>query len=670
MLPMARAALDAGQFETARRLYRRLLQTDTTSVEARMGLGDAAVATRDSADAARWYLAALANAREPEQRHAALLAHGRAALSAGQLEAGRKSFARLIDPSEAASQQTVAWGFNGLGLTLLLAGDLRSAVAAMEQAVLRAPDDSRFQGNLSRALAMLTELDSQTVSNAADAFARPSEASQERLSGRDAIDPDLVPQPVEVQPDAAPQSIARIDGRRETMTEAAAESPATRPPAAEIVRPTGPGVAPQADTEVATDPGGSPTPSQSADEPRVAARIASGPRPASTPPPPAPVDSARSAPAVPPPAPTDDPSVSQRPDVPTQAPASRPGPVEDAVIWLRTPELAQAPQVPTVSEQADPPPEFAPSEADMTGRIGSPDQRPVVLREDAWTFVQAAAFASRRPAVQLSGQLRTLTDHPVWVTETSPAEGETLSRVRIGPVPSRAALLELAATLEAAGFGTMTVPGITPRPEVPPGAPPIVVEEDGVQFVQAGAYAAQSAAQELATRLAEVTEQPTLVTETKLESGEVVYRVRIGPIRLSSAMSDVVDRLDAEGYGRPAIPRQPDQRRAAHEAAAPALSAPPAMIVRTDGEPFVQVGAYASLPTAENVADRLRTLTEYPVRLGETIGAGGQRIYRVRIGPVPSYPALVGLTDTLEVAGFGVATVPTPRKVRSLPTPE
>ena len=49
VLPMARAALNAGQTETARRLYRRLLQIDPGSVDARMGLGDAAVESREPA---------------------------------------------------------------------------------------------------------------------------------------------------------------------------------------------------------------------------------------------------------------------------------------------------------------------------------------------------------------------------------------------------------------------------------------------------------------------------------------------------------------------------------------------------------------------------------------------------------------------------------------------
>ena len=92
VLPMAATALETGQLETARRLYRRLLDVDPESVPARMGLGDVALRERETEAAARWYLSALTRAGQPAERHAALLAHGRAALAAGRLEAARESF--------------------------------------------------------------------------------------------------------------------------------------------------------------------------------------------------------------------------------------------------------------------------------------------------------------------------------------------------------------------------------------------------------------------------------------------------------------------------------------------------------------------------------------------------------------------------------------------------
>ena len=165
VLPMAATALETGQVETARRLYRRLLDIDPESMPARMGLGDVALQERDTAAAARWYLSALTRAGEPEDRRAALLAHGRAALAAGQLEAARESFTRLTEPGENAPRASVAWGHNGIGLTLLLEGDLHGAVAALERAVLRAPEEERFRANLDRALAMLSEFPAPEVSS-------------------------------------------------------------------------------------------------------------------------------------------------------------------------------------------------------------------------------------------------------------------------------------------------------------------------------------------------------------------------------------------------------------------------------------------------------------------------------------------------------------------------
>ena len=154
VLSMAATALETGQVETARRLFGRLLEIDPESLPARMGLGDVALRERETEAAAGWYLTAIACAEHVGELQAALLAHGRAALAAGQLEAAKNSFARLTDPNENMSRASAAWGHNGLGLALLLEGELPGAVAAMEQAVMIAPGEKRFQANLSRALAM------------------------------------------------------------------------------------------------------------------------------------------------------------------------------------------------------------------------------------------------------------------------------------------------------------------------------------------------------------------------------------------------------------------------------------------------------------------------------------------------------------------------------------
>ena len=152
VLPMAGAALAAGQFETARRLYGRLLELDAESAEARMGLGEVALASGAAAQAANWYLGALERSGTPAARQAALLGHGRAALANADLPAARSSFTRLTEPAEGASQANLAWGHNGLGIVHLLSGEPAQAVAAMEKAVLIDPAEPRFQANLERAL--------------------------------------------------------------------------------------------------------------------------------------------------------------------------------------------------------------------------------------------------------------------------------------------------------------------------------------------------------------------------------------------------------------------------------------------------------------------------------------------------------------------------------------
>ena len=153
VLPMAAVAVDTGQLEVARRLYTRLLDLDDDSVAARMGMGNVAIQEGQPGVAARWYQSAANRADSAGERHAALLAHGRAALTAGQLEIARNSFKRLTGPGENAARMTLAWAHNGVGLTLLLEGDLRGAIAEMELAVRRAPEERRFQANLERARA-------------------------------------------------------------------------------------------------------------------------------------------------------------------------------------------------------------------------------------------------------------------------------------------------------------------------------------------------------------------------------------------------------------------------------------------------------------------------------------------------------------------------------------
>ncbi len=690
VLPMARAALNAGQIETARRLYRRLLQIDPASVDARMGLGDAAVESREPAAAAQWYLAALANARSPEARYAALLAHGRAALSAGQLEPARKSFARLTDPLAEASQSNVAWGYNGLGLTLLLAGDLRGATAAMEQAVLRAPDEPRFRGNLARALAMLTELESGAPGATRDdalasleaellpapkpsvraaasppvpgepsSAALPDTGREEQASGPDAVPTTAAPVPHATERPPAPSPDVPHDAHDgaeepdaalrtaleefEEVTEPAEPAHEDAPPVAEPST-----LAATAARESAAPGAASANPPEPSAEPREEDPQAATPQ-VDMPGTPAPEASVASADGKAEQASEETASRAASPA------ASRPPSRAASRAASRT-----AVRVPSPSRASTPSPTPSPSPTEPGADDPPVATPPRVLHEDGWSFVQAASYASRAPAEALAVRLREVSEHPVWVSEAQGVDGRIWSRVRIGPVPSAADLAALTTVLEDLGFGSLVVPEEDFGSQPSAATPPMVIEEDGARFVQAGAYAARSAAEELAARLQALTGHGTHVSASAAPDHGPLYRVRIGPVATQEALVALADRLEVTGYGVMDITPPDDANAPAVPGPPPAGSQTLPVMVREGNARFVQTGAYASRATAEEVAVRLRALTDRPVVLSPTRGPGDASLFRVRIGPVPSHEALVELADALTRGGYDPMDLPAP----------
>jgi len=392
VLPMAETAVAAGQLETAQRLYGRLLEVNPDSAPARMGLGDIALERQQSSAAANWYLAALEHAEDPQQRHAALLAHGRAALSAGQLEAASESFTRLTDPEESAPPASVAWGHNGIGLTRLLEGDLRGAIAAMERAALLDPEEARFQANLNRALTML------------DRAPPPAE------------DP-VEDQPDDPQPEPE-ESLALADEEMETDSELAA---------------------PDGDS---SDPEPEPEPAHELDEPMGADQAAIA-------------DSSNShfvgARAS---CPRNEPEISIEGGTPSLRGASLDAtkgqnescradsgntatPDEDADPpgrWESIHDLL----VDLVQNGY----EF--EDGSMLAELanGSGSLPTALILEDRGSFLQAGAYTERYVAETLAEELHDLTQRPVRVVETAGEDGMALHRVRIGPLDSGDPLVE------------------------------------------------------------------------------------------------------------------------------------------------------------------------------------------------------------------------------------
>ena len=445
VVPMARAALAAGQIETARRLYSRLRDAAPDAPAAYMGLGDVELALGRPSRAAAWYRQAAFHAEVPGDRHAALLAHGRATLAAGDLDSARGSFARLADPDEAAAPALAAWGNNGLAIAAMLDGDARGAVAWVRRAVHLAPDESRFRDNLQRAVAI-----AEAYRDGAPVAAPAGGESGERLPRAYLADAQALPEP------------ARPDG----VAERSPVAPSPAPPR-EVV-PAGNHEAPAERAQAAE-----PSPADEADE--IAAAIAAIAETDAVAEPESPVAEAESAAAetatvvaeaatlVAETASTAAEAVTAS-DAPLRGnadadtgiaatdavPAADGDDVDVQPVSVRAEDVAEAPVT------ADLPVEdAAPAVAEAAGDTHSGDTRPAgentellpvgfVVRRGDGEYLQLGAFAVEANARRLAARLLQLTDLPVDIEP--PSEDGHLHRVRIGPLaaPDELALLRRA----------------------------------------------------------------------------------------------------------------------------------------------------------------------------------------------------------------------------------
>ena len=513
LLPMASVALDTGQLETAKRLYQRLLDVDPNSYPARMGLGNVAFKDRSLADAARWYLAALANASTFSERHEALLWHGRAALGNGQTGAARNSFQQLVDERENASSIHGAWAFNGIGMTLLLDGDILGAIDAMEQAVQLDSDEKMFASNLDRTLNILAELNTQgDAGTATPLVPTPSEVVPEPSASR-----------ASSESDASPPAVA--DAVEPALPDAATPEHSA-PPAAEPV-------VPAAETASERVLGEAPA---RYEMPRVEDAESDESTEESNP---------------------QDFSADQAiepvsPIVPVEEPAE-PQPDSDRI------ELEPIPA--EQDEQQEYPLEDFP--------VAAVEQPPAlqieagyVLSSDDGPLVQMGAFAARSSAEALAKRIGEATSETIQVVES----GE-FYRVVIGPMASEAALDTLVENLDVHGYGVARRPvpsDSVDEDSVDEGfgdedsgdendAPPVqpltgfILVEDDQRFLQLGAFEVRDRADRLAVKLADATGQAVTVAES-WRNGVAVYRVRIGPVASEEELADIVAILTSVGY--------------------------------------------------------------------------------------------------------------------------
>ena len=164
-LPVAAAALGAGQLDVARRLYLALEERFDNVPEPVLGLGYVAFQSGDFVAAERYFLQAAERASDtPAMQAEALLGAGRTALVQNRTQAARRHF----QSAEASGQDTPtsAWIANGLAVTATLGGDHDLAGTYYEEALRRSTGHPRIAANYVRMLIAAGRID-----DAARAFA-------------------------------------------------------------------------------------------------------------------------------------------------------------------------------------------------------------------------------------------------------------------------------------------------------------------------------------------------------------------------------------------------------------------------------------------------------------------------------------------------------------------
>ena len=150
-LPVAAAALSAGQPEVARRLYLSLAERFEDAPEPVLGLAYIAFADNDFGAAEKHFVEASSRARKAAATRAeALLGAGRAALARERAQSARKHFERARKPSRGTP--SAPWIENGLAVAATLEEDYPEAEAAFAEALRLAPGDPRISANFVRML--------------------------------------------------------------------------------------------------------------------------------------------------------------------------------------------------------------------------------------------------------------------------------------------------------------------------------------------------------------------------------------------------------------------------------------------------------------------------------------------------------------------------------------
>ena len=150
-LPVAAAALAAGQPDVARRLYLSLAERFGDAPEPPLGLAYVALYGGDLDSARKYFTQAIALAEENRELEAeAWLGAGRVALTRGDLREARRVFEAARGPAEGT--RSAPWILNGLAVAAALDADYESAAAHYAEALRVAPANPRLTANYVRTL--------------------------------------------------------------------------------------------------------------------------------------------------------------------------------------------------------------------------------------------------------------------------------------------------------------------------------------------------------------------------------------------------------------------------------------------------------------------------------------------------------------------------------------
>ena len=165
-LPVAAAALSAGQVDVAQRLYTSLSDQFDDAAEPWLGLGYIAFRNQDFIAAEKHFLQAAKRAAEaPEMLAEALMGAGRAALVQGRSRAATNHFRRALEPGK--DTPFAAWIANGLAVAAALDADYGAAEAHYATALQLSSGHPGIAANHVRTLVAAGRID-----DAARAFAR------------------------------------------------------------------------------------------------------------------------------------------------------------------------------------------------------------------------------------------------------------------------------------------------------------------------------------------------------------------------------------------------------------------------------------------------------------------------------------------------------------------